>query len=124
MSTTEMNDQLAFASGGADVPVEQLLALYRLNRPALGQDGELSLRWRSPRIRSQDRLNKTRVHFGEILSAGRRAGAEFEPFMGALKDQVVYMGYDLNASAVSSLSEDAKNLNAQADKLFARIDEG
>ncbi len=73
--------------------------------------------------RGQDRLNQTRVHFGEILSAGRRAGAEFTPFMGALKDQVVYMGYDLNASAVASLSEDAKKLNAQADKLFASIDD-
>ena len=73
--------------------------------------------------RSQDRLNETRVHFGEILSAGRRAGAVFSPFMGALKDQVVYMGYDLNASAVASLSEDAKKLNAEADKLFASIDE-
>ena len=73
--------------------------------------------------RSQDRLNETRVHFGEILSAGRRAGAVFNPFMGALKDQVVYMGYDLNASAVASLSEDAKKLNAEADKLFASVDE-
>ena len=36
--------------------------------------------------RSQDRLNKTRVQFGEILAAGRRAGADFDPFMGALKD--------------------------------------
>ena len=73
--------------------------------------------------RGQVRLNQTRVHFGEILSAGRRAGAEFAPFMGALEDQVVYMGYDLNASAVASLAEDAKKLNAQADKLFARIDD-
>ena len=45
--------------------------------------------------RSQDRLNKTRVHFSEILAAGRRAGAVFNPFMGALKDQVVYLGYEL-----------------------------
>ena len=73
--------------------------------------------------RSQDRLNKTRVHFSEILAAGRRAGAVFNPFMGALKDQVVYLGYDLNASAVASLSEDAKKLNAEADKLFASIDD-
>lgn len=72
--------------------------------------------------RSQDRLNKTRVHFGEILSAGRQAGAVFSPFMGALKDQVVYMGYDLNASAVASLAEDAKKINTEADKLFASIE--
>ena len=73
--------------------------------------------------RRQDRLNKTRVHYGEILTAGRRAGAVFNPLMGALEDQMVYLGYDLNASAVASLSEDAKKLNAQADKLFASIDD-
>ena len=72
--------------------------------------------------RSQDRLNKTRIYFGEILAAGRSAGAVFNPLMGALEDQVVYLGYDLNASAVASLSEDAKKLNAQADELFASID--
>ena len=71
--------------------------------------------------RSQDRLNETRVEFGEILSAGRRASAVFEPFMGALHDQVVYLGYDLNASAVASLAEDAKKLNERADELFASI---
>ena len=73
--------------------------------------------------RSQDRLNKTRVQFSEILAAGRRAGAVFNPIMGALEDQVVYLGYDLNASAVASLSEDAKKINAQADKLFASIED-
>ena len=73
--------------------------------------------------RSQARLNETRVAFGQILTAGRRAGAEFDPFIGALKDQVVYLGYDLNPSAVASLAEDAKKLNAQADTLFASIDD-
>jgi uncharacterized protein YhaN len=72
--------------------------------------------------RSQTRLNNTRVSFGEILSAGRRAGADFDIFMAALRDQIVYLGYDLNPSAVASLAEDAKKLNAQADTMFKSID--
>lgn len=73
--------------------------------------------------RSQARLNETRVAFSEILAAGRRAGAEFDPFIGELKDQVVYLGYDLNPSAVGSLAEDAKKLNAHAATLYSRIDD-
>ena len=72
--------------------------------------------------RSQTRLNNTRVSFGEILSADRRAGADFDIFMAALRDQIVYLGYDLNPSAVASLAEDAKKLNAQADTMFTSID--
>jgi uncharacterized protein YhaN len=72
--------------------------------------------------RSQARLNETRVSFGEILDAGRRAGADFDIFMGSLRDQIVYLGYDLNPSAVASLAEDAKKLNAQADRMFESID--
>jgi uncharacterized protein YhaN len=72
--------------------------------------------------RSQERLNSTRVSFGEILSAGRRASADFDIFMGSLRDQIVYLGYDLNPGAVTSLAEDAKKLNAQADTMFKSID--
>ncbi len=42
--------------------------------------------------------------------------------MGGLRDQVVYLGYDLNPSAVSSLEPDAEKLNAQAKSLFTGID--
>ena len=72
--------------------------------------------------RSQTRLNSTRLSFGEILSAGRRAGADFDIFMAGMRDQIVYLGYDLNPSAVASLGEDAKKLNAQADTMFQSID--
>ena len=72
--------------------------------------------------RSQARLNDTPLSFGEILSAGRHAGADFDVFMATLRDQIVYLGYDLNPSAVTSLAEDAKKLNAQADTMFESID--
>ena len=55
------------------------------------------------------------------MSAGRRAGADFDIFMATLRDQIVYLGYDLNPGAVASLAEDAKKLNAQADSMFKSI---
>jgi SpoU rRNA methylase family enzyme len=73
------------------------------------------------RKRSQDRLNETRVRYGDILTAGRQAGGEFDAFMGSLHDQFVYLGYDLNPAALASLAGDAKKLNAQAAAMFEEI---
>ncbi len=75
------------------------------------------------RERAQERLNETRLGFGEILESGRRAGADFDIFMGGLRDQITYLGYDLNPSGIASLTEDAERLNADAAAMFARIDE-
>jgi chromosome segregation ATPase len=73
--------------------------------------------------RSQERLNDTRVRYGDILSAGRRAGAEFDTFIGDLRDQIAYLGFDLNPSAVESLKGDAAKLNQHGDVLFGKIDD-
>jgi len=75
------------------------------------------------RQRSQSRLNETRVRYNDILKVGRQAGGEFDAFVGSLRDQYVYLGYDLNPAALASLSEDAKQVNAQATTLFDKIDE-
>lgn len=75
------------------------------------------------RKRSQERLNDTRVRYGDILKAGRQAGGEFDAFVGSLRDQYVYLGYDLNPAALKSLEGDAKKVNAQAATLFQKINE-
>jgi hypothetical protein len=73
--------------------------------------------------KSQERLNYTRSSYGDALRAGRRAGAEFDLFVESLRDQIVFLGYDLNPAAVASLKEDAAKLNQQAGELFKKIDE-
>lgn len=75
------------------------------------------------RQRAQERLNATRLSFSEILAAGRRAGADFDVFMGGLRDQITYLGYDLNPAGIASLAEDAARVNEQAAALFVSIDE-
>lgn len=75
------------------------------------------------RKRSQDRLNETRLSYGEILRAGRSARAEFDTFIDELHDQIVYLGYDLNPAAVASLKEDAVKLNQHSEVLFDKIDD-
>ena len=66
------------------------------------------------RKRSQGRLNDTRLRYNDILKVGRQAGGEFDVFVGSLRDQYVYLGYDLNPAALASLSGDAKQVNTQA----------
>ncbi len=73
--------------------------------------------------RSQDRLNDTRVRYSDILRSGRQAGGEFDAFIGELRDQITYLGFDLNPSAVASLKGDAAKFNQHGDVLFAKIDE-
>jgi hypothetical protein len=75
------------------------------------------------RQRSQERLNETRLQYSDILHSGRSARAEFDTFIDALRDQIVYLGYDLNPTAVESLQKDAVKVNEQANVLFKMIDE-
>jgi hypothetical protein len=75
------------------------------------------------RQRSQDRINETRLQYSDILQSGRRARGEFDTFIDSLRDQIVYLGYDLNPTAVASLQKDAVKVNEQANVLFKMIDE-
>ena len=72
--------------------------------------------------KGQARLDESRQRFTDILEKGRAAGTDFEAFMTALRDQVLYLGHDLNPAGVASVGEDATKLNQQAKDLFAKID--
>jgi len=72
--------------------------------------------------RGRTRLDESRQRFTDILEKGRVAGTDFEAFMTALRDQVLYLGHDLNPAGVASVGDDATKLNQQAKDLFAKID--
>ena len=86
------------------------------------QDSLASIQSPDLKKRSEDRLKKTQDRFAEIREAGQHASSLYEPFMKTLKDQVAYLGHDLNPGAVASLKPDADKLNAQAKDLYAAID--
>ena len=54
--------------------------------------------------RARERLNATRLTFSEILESGRQAGASFDVFMGGLRDQITYLGFDLNPGGIAVLA--------------------
>jgi Zn-dependent oligopeptidase len=60
------------------------------------------------------------AELGEILTA---AGNEFAPVMQNLNDQILYLGRDLSPEAIADLSDEAAELNAQADEATTRVRE-
>ena len=78
----------------------------------------------SPQVRdlSRNRMMDTRQMYSSILMASTEAGGEVDALFATLNDHILFLGYDLNAAGVASLSEEATKLNGQAGTLFAEID--
>ena len=72
--------------------------------------------------KSQQRLKETEDRYGKIATAGKDARIEYDAFLGGLKDQITFMGHDLNPAALASLKPDAAKLNDRATKMFEKID--
>src|SRR5262249_50955818 len=75
------------------------------------------------RKRSEERLTKTKATYAEIQAAGQKALDVYNPMMNTLRDQVTYLGHDLNPTSLASLKGDAAKINAQAQELSKRLDE-
>ena len=75
------------------------------------------------RKKSDDRLAATKASYAEIGTVGQKAGDLYGPLMKALKDQVTYLGTDLNPSAVASLKPEATKINETATQLIQKIDD-
>jgi len=78
----------------------------------------------SPQVRdlSRTRMMETREMYSGILMASNKAGGEVDSLFATLSDHVLFLGYDLNAAGITSLSEEAAKLNEQATRLLAEID--
>jgi len=79
----------------------------------------------SPQVRdlSRTRMMETREMYSGILMASNEAGGEVDSLFATLSDHILFLGYDLNAAGIASLSEEAAKLNEQATRLLAEIDE-
>src|SRR5262245_37917220 len=74
------------------------------------------------RKRSKERLAQTKERMAKVAGAGQSARGLYDSFLTDLKDQITYLGHDLNPSAVASLKGDAVKLNDKAKVLFQKID--
>src|SRR5262245_25540795 len=72
--------------------------------------------------RSEARLGQTKDRMAKIGAAGLQARGAYDEFLVGLKDQIKFLGHDLNPSAIASLKGDAAKLNAKAKTMFEKID--
>jgi hypothetical protein len=75
------------------------------------------------RAMSEKRLVDTRVRYADIQAQSLKAGGLYTAFMTTLNDHVIFLGHDLNGSAVASLAQESAKLNALAAALYAAIDQ-
>ena len=75
------------------------------------------------RAKSEARLAETKNNYAKIFEAGRKAGEDFDGFISKMDDQIRFLGQDLNPYAIAELSDEAAELNGQADTLFSSITE-
>jgi hypothetical protein len=72
--------------------------------------------------KSQERLEATQARYGKIATAGKDARGEYDAFLGGLKEQITFLGHDLNPTALASLKPEAAKLNNRAKQMFVKID--
>lgn len=77
----------------------------------------------SLRAKSAARMEDAKKRYaemGEILTA---ASNEFAPVVQNLNDQILYLGRDLSPEAIADLSDEAAELNQQAEAASTRVKE-
>jgi hypothetical protein len=74
------------------------------------------------RQRSQARLDETRARYQNLLMSTQSALLSFDAFNADLKDQALFLGSDLNASAIAAITPDVRVLHQQVKDLDARAD--
>jgi hypothetical protein len=70
---------------------------------------------------SREQLRLTKERFAELLKTVRAAEAAMQPVLSQLKDNVLFLKHNLNASAIGSLQDEATNIQKQIEALLARM---
>ena len=76
----------------------------------------------SMRQRSADRLAVTRERFAEVQEDSVLALQQFDELNSRLRDTVLFLGHDFNATAVSAIEEDAYVVRDEARELGRAFD--
>jgi hypothetical protein len=89
---------------------------------AAWKDSTASISDPSLKQRSQERLADTQARFDKTAAAGKDARQSFDALMTDLKNQITFLGNDLNPSAIKSLKPDAVKFNTRATTTLGKVD--
>jgi hypothetical protein len=71
---------------------------------------------------SQKKLDETQLKYTELIAAMLRAEARLEPALAPLRDQVLFMKHNLNASAIAGLSTEVVSVQTNVDRLVQDLE--
>jgi uncharacterized FlaG/YvyC family protein len=69
------------------------------------------------RRKSEAKYTQTKARYGEMLAAMKKAEQRIDPVLKPLRDQVLYLKHNLNATALSSLKGEVVKVDAQVNQL-------
>ncbi|MFH0878835.1 MAG: DUF2959 domain-containing protein [Lentisphaerota bacterium] len=67
---------------------------------------------------SQAKLEQTQAKYKQMMAAMKKAESKIDPVLNPLRDQVLFLKHNLNAEAISSLSEDVASVQLNVDQLI------
>jgi len=70
---------------------------------------------------SEAKLRDTRRRYDQLIAAMRRAETRMDPVLDALRDNVLYLKHNLNASAIGALQGELGSIRADVDRLVAEM---
>ena len=92
---------------------------------ALFQEWEAELEQytnRSLRASSRQKLKLTQQHYGQLITAMRRAESKIDPVLRVFQDQVLYLKHNLNARAIASLERELRVMSAGVAGLIGAME--
>lgn len=70
---------------------------------------------------SREQLRATKDRYAQLLKTVRAAEGAMQPVLAQLKDNVLFLKHNLNASAIGSLQGEATKIQSQIEQLLARM---
>lgn len=70
---------------------------------------------------SREQLSLTKDRYAQLSRTVREAESSMQPVLAQLKDNVLYLKHNLNASAIGSLQGEAANIQKQIEELLVRM---
>ena len=70
---------------------------------------------------SREQLRTTKDRYKQLSVTVRAAETAMQPVLAQLKDNVLFLKHNLNASAIGSLQKEATNIQSQIEQLLVRM---
>ena len=77
---------------------------------------------RNLRTSSRQKLKQTQQHYGQLITAMRRAENKIEPVLRIFHDQVLFLKHNLNAEAIASLEDELISMTSNAAGLIGAME--